>query len=124
MCLSRQPSTCGFARSDELSVVPLDELVEQRRLGPVTSVARRIDEGGARQRARSLAMASRPCDEWQCLRYATAEVRGATITRQASARTDRHSRNGLFHDDDRAKGPRAIVRFQRTTLFNAQVTHV
>jgi hypothetical protein len=34
----------GFAQSGELGVVPLDELIEQRRLGPVAFVARRVDE--------------------------------------------------------------------------------
>jgi hypothetical protein len=36
--VSRQRSAIGFGHGDELGVVPLDELVEQRRLGPVASV--------------------------------------------------------------------------------------
>jgi hypothetical protein len=34
----------SFARGDELEIVPLDDLVKQRRLEPMANVARRIDE--------------------------------------------------------------------------------
>jgi hypothetical protein len=33
-------------------------------------------------------------------------------------------RNGLLDDDDRAKGPRAVVWLQRIAWINAYVTHV
>ncbi len=46
----RQRPASGFARGDELGKVPLDERVEQRRLGPVAEIPRRIDE---RWRARA-----------------------------------------------------------------------
>jgi hypothetical protein len=40
----RQRPAGGFTLGCELGVVPLDEVIEQRRLEPMASVARRIDE--------------------------------------------------------------------------------
>ena len=54
----RQRPPSGFARRNELGIVPLDELVQQGRLGTVAGIPRRSMNGWARGRARSLAMAS------------------------------------------------------------------
>ena len=68
----RQRTASGLWHSDEFRVVPRDNLIEQRRLWSVASIARWIDERWRTGACRSLAMAERPCDEWQRRRYATA----------------------------------------------------
>jgi len=42
--VSRQRSAGRFAGRDQLRVMPLDELIQQRRLGAVPQVPRRIDK--------------------------------------------------------------------------------
>src|SRR5687768_1698874 len=79
----REQPACGFAHGDELGVVPLDELVEQRRLRPVASVARRIDE---RWRTRACPLARH---DFASLRWMNA----VTLTRSETAIATRISAN-------------------------------